>query len=243
LGAGQVWRDGQLLTSTEWGGSALARELFFYLLAHSPQRKEEIGATFWPNLSLGRMTSAFHAAKYKARHALGVEFVVFEDAGYVINSTVNIWYDVAEFQRLLASARARSAADPDRVADLRQAIQLYSGPYLTGSYAEWATQLRDQLQSQYFESIRLLIDTWLPQQQFAAAQDIAERALEFDYYREDLHRVVMQCLTATGQATRALKHFEHLRRRFLRELNTPPDAETQILVKQIRASHGIRRAS
>jgi LuxR family maltose regulon positive regulatory protein len=241
LGAGQVWRDGQLLGSTEWGGSALARELFFYLLANSPQRKEEIGATFWPNLSPGRMTSAFHAAKYKARHALGIEFVVFDDAGYVINPAVDIWYDVAEFQRLLASAHARSSTDPDRVSDLQQAIQLYSGSYLTGSYAEWTTPLRDQLQTRYFDSIHLLIDIWLPQQQYQAALAVAQRGLDFDYYREDLHRVVMQCLADTGQATRALKHFETLRRRLLRELNTPPDPETQLLVKQIRANHGTRR--
>ncbi len=155
LGTGQVWRNGQLLTSTEWGGSALARELFFYLLENSPQRKEEIGATFWPNLSPGRMTSAFHAAKYKARHALGVEFAVFEEAGYLINPAVDIWYDVAEIRRLLASARARQATDPDRVLDLQQAIQLYAGPYLSDSYAEWTTPLRDELQSQYFDAIKL----------------------------------------------------------------------------------------
>jgi hypothetical protein len=40
LWSGQVWRDGELLTTVHWGRSAHARELFFYLLEHyQPQRR------------------------------------------------------------------------------------------------------------------------------------------------------------------------------------------------------------
>jgi tetratricopeptide (TPR) repeat protein len=40
FGSGQIWRDGEPLTTTHWGRSANARELLFYLLEHSPSRKE-----------------------------------------------------------------------------------------------------------------------------------------------------------------------------------------------------------
>lgn len=236
FGSGQVWRDGHVLGSAEWGGSALARELFFFLLEQPPQRRDEIGAIFWPTLSSGRMTSSFHAAKYKARRALGVEFAIFDDDCYQINPAMDIWYDVAEFRRLLASARNRAAGDPDRVAEFQQALNLYVGPYLTDSYAEWPTQPRDRLQIQFFELVRTLVDDLLVRQQFADALAAAQRGLEQDYYREDLHQVVMRCLVEIGQSARALAHYDKMSRRLMKDLGTRPSPDIRAFAKQIRAA-------
>jgi two-component SAPR family response regulator len=239
FGSGQVWRDGHALGSAEWGGSALARELFFFLLEQPPQRRDEIGAVFWPTLSSGRMTSSFHAAKYKARRALGVEFAIFDDDCYQINPAMDIWYDVAEFRRLLASARNRAAGDPDRVAEFQQALSLYVGPYLADSYAEWPTQPRDRLQIQFFELVRTLVDDLLVRRQFADALAAAQRGLEQDYYREDLHQVVMRCLVEIGQSARALAHYDKMSRRLMKDLGTRPSPDTRAFAKQIRAAQSV----
>lgn len=239
FGTGQVWRDGRLLASAEWGGSALARELCFFLLEHSPQRRDEIGAIFWPTLSPGRMTSSFHAAKYKAHRALGIEFAIFEDDCYQINPAMNIWYDVAEFRRLLVSARNRSVGDPDRVAEFQQALKLYVGSYLTDSYGEWTAQPREGLQTLFFELVRTLVDDLLARRQYSDALVAAQRGLEQDYYREDLHQVVMRCLVEIGQSAQALAHYDKISRRLMKDLGTRPNPNLRAFAKQIRLAKSI----
>ena len=236
FGTGQVWRDGRVLGSVEWGGSALAREIFFFLLEQSPQRRDEIGAIFWPSLSPGRMTSSFHAAKYKARRALGAEFAIFEDDCYQINPAIHIWYDVAEFRRLLASARNRAVGDPDRVAEFQQALNLYVGSYLADSYAEWSAHSREGLQAQFFELVRTLVDDLLARRRYSDALAAAQRGLEHDYYREDLHQVVMHCLFEIGQSARALAHYDKMSRRLMKELGARPGTDIRALARQIRTT-------
>jgi hypothetical protein len=162
FGPGQVWRDGELVTTTHWGRSANARDLFFYLLEYSPSRKEDIGLNFWPDQSVARMTSSFHAAKYRARRALGVEFVVYDDENYRLNPLLPLSYDVAEFRRLLEASR-QADSDVERAEWLRQAVQLYTGDYLTDVSADWAAAMRANLHRRFFEALGYLVTILLQQ--------------------------------------------------------------------------------
>lgn len=236
FGVGQIWRDGRLLTTADWGRSANARDLLFFLLERAPQRKEEIGMTFWPDLSAGRMTGSFHATKYKARRALGVEFAIFQDDAYQIDPAADIWYDVAEFRRLIASAAARPADDADRPGILHAAIDLYRGHYLSGSSAEWAVAVREQLHVQFFEVLDALIRSLQGRSSLSEVLAIARRGLELDYFREDLHQIVLRMLAQSGAYSEALAHYVKMKDRFDKELGAPLHPETLALVKQIRSS-------
>jgi ATP/maltotriose-dependent transcriptional regulator MalT len=235
FGAGQVWRDGRPLAIADWGGGAIGRELLFYLLERSPQRKQELGAVFWPDLSPARMTNAFHAAKYKTRRALGLDFAVYEDEAYRINPAANLWYDVAEFRRSIESARRRSGDDDARVADLRQAVALYAGDYLSDVYADWTADTRRTLQREYFEAVREMVDGLLQQGQYAEVLTVSQRALKFDFHHEDLHRAIMRSLAATGRVAEALGHFEMVAWRFKKDLDAPLTPETIDLAARLRA--------
>jgi DNA-binding SARP family transcriptional activator len=234
FGPGQIWREGELLTTTHWGRSANARELFFYLLEHSPGRKEDIGLHFWPDLSMARMTSSFHAAKYRARHALGVEFVVYENEQYRLNSMITLWYDVAEFKRFIEASR-QAATDLERVEWLRQAVQLYTNDYLTDVNADWAAATRAELHSQFFEALERLVAVLLHQHGHAEVIGLCRRGLEIDYFRENLHRALMFSLAATGHTTGALQHYEAAAKRLAQELKTGPTADMTSLAARIRA--------
>jgi two-component SAPR family response regulator len=242
FGQGQIWRDGELLTGAHWGRSANARELFFYLLEHSPSRKEDIGLNFWPDLSMARMTSSFHAAKYRARRALGMEFVVYDDERYRLNSLFPLSYDVAEFRRLLEASR-QAATDVECAAWLRQAVQLYTGDYLTDIYADWAAATRAELHRQFFEALGRLIAILLLQQCYDEVISLCQRGLEIDYYHENLHRALMYSLAATGHATGAVRHYEAAAKRLARELMTAPTAEMASLAARIRAGEPLDSSS
>jgi two-component SAPR family response regulator len=232
FGPGQVWRDGELLATAHWGRSANARELFFYLLEHSPSRKEEIGLNFWPDLSMARMTSSFHAAKYRARRALGVEFVVYDDERYSLNPLLSLSYDVADFRQLLEVSRQ---ADASAAEWLRQAVQLYTGDYLTDVDADWAAATRAELHQQFFEALERLIVILLRQCYYDEIIALCQRGLETDYFHENLHRALMYSLAATGHATGAVRHYETVTKRLAQELKTAPTAEMTSLVARIRA--------
>jgi two-component SAPR family response regulator len=234
FGPGQVSCDGHVLSISAWRGSATARELLFYLLEHLPQRKEEIGVALWPNLSLARMTSAFHAAKYKARRALELEFVIYKDDRYQIDPSANIWYDVADFNRLLDSAFRRIPHDPDRLDELQQAVALYTADYLTQAYSDWALDRRQLLQRRYFDALSQLVDALLQQRHFDRVMALCRRGIELDFYREELHRNLMQCLAETGHPTEALFHYETMSRRLMHDLNAQPEPETTELANRIR---------
>jgi LuxR family maltose regulon positive regulatory protein len=234
LGAGHVMRDGQPLTMTDWGRSFNARELFFYLLEHSPCRKEEIGVQFWPDLSPARMTSSFHAAKYRARRALDVEFVEYDGERYRIDPALPLWYDVAEFRRLAEAAR-RASGDVERIALFYQAANLYTGDYLPKVGAEWAGRVRSELLNQYFEILNSLIELLKRQRRFEEVITLSRRGLEMDFFREDLHRAIMSSLAATGRATGALRHYESVTSHLAKELNVTPSVETTALAERIRA--------
>ncbi len=235
FGPGQVFRDGQPLAASEWGGSAIARELLFYLLERSPQSKEKIGAIIWPDLSPARMTNAFHAAKYRARRALGAEFVIFEDDSYRIDPAAGISYDVAEFERLLDSARRRAADDPERVTELGQAVALYTGEYLTGVYSDWPMERRQALQTRYFDALNQLVDTVLRGREFERALALCRRGIELDYFREELHQGLIRSLAETGRRAEALAHYRTFAQRLQRELGAAPAQATRDLIDHIRA--------
>jgi two-component SAPR family response regulator len=235
FGAGQVVRAGRLLAASEWGGSAAARELFFYLLEKSPQRKEEIGATFWPDLPPARMTNAFHAVKYRIRRALDVEFVIYEDDQYRVNPAIDYGYDVAEFEQLLGSAARRPADDPERCAMLDKALALYTGDYLTSIYSEWALVKRRVLQAQYLEALNQLLPELLRREEYERAAELSRRGIDVDTFREELHRSLMWSLARTGRRAEALAHYKTLARLMRKELRVSPSQDTRDLYLRIRA--------
>ncbi len=236
FGVGMVSCDGRVLTSTDWGRSALARELFFFMLERAPQRRDEMGVIFWPDVPPGRMISSFHAVKYRVQRALGVEFVIYEDECYRVNPEADIWYDVAEFRRLIESARLRSNGDPERITEWQEAVALYSANYLVDIYSEWTNEPRRVLQPLYFEALCQLIDALLSERQFDAALELGLSGLEFDSYREDLHRTIMLCLAETGRTNEALRHYEYVVKHLETDLHIRPEPETTALAVRIRAT-------
>jgi DNA-binding SARP family transcriptional activator len=233
LGMEQVLRNGQTITMADWGRSINARHLFFYLLEQPPRRKEEIGVQFWPDHSSARMTSSFHAAKYRMRRAVGMELVEYDGERYHINPTVEIWYDVAEFRRLAEMAR-HASRDEERLDLQKRAVELYGGDYLLGVDTEWATRTRGILHQQFFEILNALIKLLLKYQRFEEIIVFSRRGLELDYFHEELHRAVMLSLAATGHITGSLQHYETVVSRLASELSVVPAPETVNLAKRIR---------
>jgi LuxR family transcriptional regulator, maltose regulon positive regulatory protein len=233
FGAGQVWRDGQPLGAADWGRSANARDLLFFLLEHTPCSKEVIGAQFWPDLTAARMTSSFHAAKYRARRALGVDFVMYLDDQYRIDPKLTLWYDVAEFQRL-TDMMDTVQPSAEQIEALRQAVGLYTADYLIGVEAEWAMDIRLALQARFGIAVSRLITLLVGEGRYTEAVEVCRQGLAVDFLHEDWHRTLMLSLALAGRAAEATFHYETMTRRFA-QMDVPISAETRTIARQVRS--------
>ena len=239
LGTCSVLVNDRPLTAADWG-TAKARELFFYLLSFPARRKEQIGAVLWPDLSPGRLRSAFHVTLYRLRRALGVhDCVLYDNEQYMFNRQLDYWFDVEEFESLLTQAEQLLATRPQAAEDCAQrALALYKGPFLEGmSYPneEWYFWRREELDRRHLSGLQMLGDLRMARGDYAGALEAYRRLLAGDSLREDVHRSVMRCLVSAGERNAALRHYQTLVSLLQQELGVEPLPETVELYHLIAA--------
>jgi two-component SAPR family response regulator len=245
FGFGEVYvqRGRDLIDQRDWG-TARAKELLFYLLAYPHRRKDQIGATFWPDLSPAKVRSAFHVTVYRLRRALGVQDCVqYEGDRYYFNQRVDYWYDVQEFERLLVQAeRVQSTDKPACEAYLKQAIALYRGDYLESLSligVEWHTAQAEALRKKYIDCLLTLAHLASERGEHEAALDYYKRLARKDSFMELAHRGIMESYIGLGDRNAALRHYRELEAHLQRELGVPPTAETVQLYQNILQSNGV----
>jgi ATP/maltotriose-dependent transcriptional regulator MalT/two-component SAPR family response regulator len=232
LGKAQITVDGKLITNADWQGQA-ARDLFFYLLAHSEGlTKETVGNIFWPDSSPAQLKLKFKNAIYRLRQALGVEAVLFDGNHYQFNQALDYEYDVETFSGKLAQAQA--ATDPaEQAAAYQAAIRLYKGSYLPEVEGEWAWWQRESLQQAFQETILKLAEINLEAGEYPLALDYCQRALTEDSCLEEAHRLAMRAHAALGNRAAIVRQFESCRQALLNEVNVPPSSQTVSLYETL----------
>jgi LuxR family maltose regulon positive regulatory protein len=222
FGQGEIRVNGELLPSSVWRSSR-ARGLFYYILDHRKARKESIGLDFWPDFSAGKISSNFHATLWRVRQALGFkDAILFEGDLYSLHPSIQIWYDVAEFERYFQSASNPKLTDPERSEILRQTIKLYKEPYLQDLYMEWADRRREELRNIYLDALSRLAKIESHEKRFGEAKKLYERIVAVDPYRDEAHLSLMKCLALSGAPSAAIAHFKRYKSLLRKELNSEP---------------------
>ena len=237
LGDCTVLVNDRPLSTADWG-TAKAKELFFYLLSFPARRKEQIGSVLWPDLSPGRLRSAFHVTLYRLRRALGVnDCVLYDNEQYLFNRELDYSFDVEEFESLITQAEQRLASEPDKAEDLlQQAVALYKGEFLEGMSfpdEEWYFWRREELGRRYLGALQLLGDLRQRRAAYAEALAAYRMILTRDPLREDIHRSIMRCLALQGERNAALRHYQSVAILLKNELGVEPLAETSRLYQMI----------
>jgi ATP/maltotriose-dependent transcriptional regulator MalT/DNA-binding SARP family transcriptional activator len=234
MGTPQVLKDGTPVGKGEWQ-TAAAEELFFYLLAHPDgQPREQITDVFWPDLSPARAKSTFHSTVYRLRRATHMEILAFDRGSgiYRLDHEMHYWYDVEEFEKLLKAAPERSES---RVKALRQAIALYRGDYMEGSYSDWCLTKRRILEEQYLDALSELAHWYMNEGSYDQALELCEKALQKDNYREEMYRLMMRGYSLLGQPSRVIQVYQRCSTVLAEELGIEPAAETVALYQQLMA--------
>ena len=235
LGADEVRKDGELLPASSWR-STRAKALFYYILDLKKVKKDQVGLNFWPDFSPGRVSSNFHATLWRVRQAIGSkEAIAFEDEQYLLEPSISIWYDVAEFENYLKQAEEPEHSGAERAELLRQAVKLYRGGFLPDVFFVWADQRRDELQKDYLGALIHLAELEEKKKRFGQARDYYEKVLTMDPYRDEVHMALMNCLVLSGAPSAAKAHFHQYKALLREELNADPLPELQVYYDKLPA--------
>lgn len=231
FGEATVKVDGKAIAHTEWKGP-LVKELFFYLFENEPVRREVILDVFWPEYSTAKAQSVFHASLYRMRRLLPKGLISYdnENGVYVIDKSIDHWYDAQAFLDLIERARA----EKDTEALLEQAISIYHGEFLPSIYSDWCVERREIYQRMFIQGLTSLAALEMKSKRFDEAASCYRKAVDVEPFQEELHRGLMRALSEAGRHKDALQHYERLVALLKTEMNLPPAKETKALFDQIQ---------
>jgi LuxR family maltose regulon positive regulatory protein len=231
LGEGQVVCDGHALSSSDWQ-AAMAKELFFYILLNAPLERDAIGTVFWPDLPSKKVSNSFHTTLHRIRRAVGSQTVVVKEGLYRLGD-VRYWFDVEEFESLIARARLLPPHDWQAEDLWQRALALYRGDFLPEVERIWCISKREALREMYIEALIGMGRCHEARRDFEGAVAWYRRALETDDLREDIHCLIMRCYFEAGQRSKALAQYRHCERALKEELGLEPSLETRQLYEHI----------
>ncbi len=249
LGPTEIRRGGQRLEPGAWQ-TTVARDLFLYLVDRPDgATRLELMAVFWPESPETRARGALHSTVYRARSAIGRDWLLAAGDRYVVPRSADLFYDVHELERCLARAGAEldtsldkgagTDCDAGRIRALEAGLALVRGSYLEGVSEEWCHARREALDLAIVDALIELASAYVRSGAAGDAVMTYRRAIERDPLREDAHRGLMRAYAEGGDRTRALVQYERLVTVLQDELGTLPNATTVALELAIRSEQAL----
>jgi DNA-binding SARP family transcriptional activator len=221
-----------------------------YLLLHAeaPQLRQHVAFIYWPDSSEPQARTNLRKQVYHLRRAL-------PDADrYLYADTKNVQWqpdapstlDVAQFEAHLARADEGESGG-ERQAEreaLEEAVRLYKGDLLPGSYEDWVLAERERLSQRFIAALERLILLYEEGREYALAIEYAQRLIRHDPVHEATHRQIMRLHALNGDRARALRAYHTCAAVLERELGVEPSAQTQEAYQRLlrmKGRPGLRR--
>lgn len=240
LGDVEIYRDGTRIGPFP---TQTARDLFTYLSLNDDRMhpREVLVDLFWGDRPEDRALANLRTTLWRVRGVVergddGVPHVRARDGKLGLNPESEIWVDVKEFERRARGIRSGDDAPvtDEEAGQLREAIDLYRGDLLEGSYADWCLFERERLRLVYLSALERLMVYEEARGAWDAALDLGGLILERDPLREDIHRRIMRCHVLRGDRPAALRQYRRCREILRSELEIDPMEETRLLHRVIR---------
>jgi DNA-binding SARP family transcriptional activator/tetratricopeptide (TPR) repeat protein len=180
----------------------------------------------------GRHTLHVHVARLRKalQRAGDAPAVVHRDGTYLLDVDPERT-DVHRFRLLVEEAAGRP--DAQRVALLRQALDLWRGEPLAGLAGDWAARTRERWEQHRLATVADWARAELALGHAGAViSEVQDLADEFPL-AEPMAAVLIAALHAAGRGAEALDRYAETRRRLVEELNTEPGPELRDLHRAI----------
>lgn len=196
----------------------------------SYQRRDSVVGMFWPELSQDRARAALRKALHSLRASLGSRFIATRGDEEIGLAHAQVECDAMQFfQRF-------QAGDPAR------AMDLYQGDFLPGFYLadsprfeQWANSERTKLRAAASGASIQLAEQCEARGNLSKAVFWARNAEALFPEREEIGRLLMAMLAASGDKSAALLKYAEIKNYLAREFLADPSPETEALAANIRA--------
>ncbi len=188
----------------------------------------------WGDMAESAAQVSIRKALSNLRQVLGESVVITRDSVMFVHSSAQI--DAVRFQQICAIPEAS-------LEELHEAVDLYTGDLLEGFVVRDAAYFDDWLTTQR-ENLRRLMENTLytlglryaaaGEANWAKSITFMTRLLQFDPYREEAYRHLMNILARSGQRTAALSHYDLCLQRLTTDLGVHPMPETQALYERLK---------
>ena len=199
---------------------------------------EVLSEMFWPEEG-ARGRKNLYSLRSILRKALGgdgeLDYVQRTPQGLCLNPNPgwsHDWEDLHEHLRQAVQWEARGELNRC-LHHLREAAQLYRGPFLESCYMDWAVEQRRYTEARMLEGLQLLARLTLEQAALAECREVCQRLLDIDPLHQAGCALWMKALLEEGRPEEALRLFERMQKALKRELQCEP--EIALLELQQRA--------
>jgi len=218
LGSFQVRVDGELITEKTWRTQSVRWMMARLALEWGrPVSVEMLLEEFWPEMPEDKSRNNLNYSISTLRQVLRAPDSVLRATGSVQLAPNFLGsHDVVDLQRAL------------KAEDWARAVDLY-GIYLPGCYANWALELRGQLEQQTLQGgLRLL-------EQRGSDVALAGKLLAIEATNQPACLALLRAHLERDNPAEAVRAFERFRDNMLNELGLPPVGELVAVYEQARS--------
>jgi len=217
-----------------------AQLLLAYLLLNPGQLKprERLVDLFWPDSDEAKAERSLNQTLYVIRNLLEPKgtpkgtYIITKQRAVQFNLDSDFWVDIHEFETLIKAGDYQSG--DEKVNVLEQALTLYSGDLIEGSYDDWCLEARESFRTLYLNALKGLVEQHIADNNFSAALNHATQSLAKDPYQEETYRQLMFLHNANGDRAAALNQYQELEKMLTEELDIEPLPETTALYEEIK---------
>ncbi|HEX8129662.1 MAG TPA: BTAD domain-containing putative transcriptional regulator [Pyrinomonadaceae bacterium] len=241
LGPVEIFRDPARPLAADAWTTKRARDILCFIASRRHRRasKDTIIDTFWGEADFDAVEKNFHPTVSHIRKALNSNqpvkqnFLLYRDSDYLLNQEFSYRIDTEEFDRLVTEAEAakRAGDQAHYISCYEDAIALYRGDFMQGSYDEWVEEQRSYYREQRLRMLEVLAVSAQKNEEWSRSLQLAQQILGDDQFREDVHCMILRAHAALGNRAAVKEQYEHLRRVLRKELGVEPAAETQKIFK------------
>jgi DNA-binding SARP family transcriptional activator len=187
-----------------------------------------MASMLWPDELDEAARSNLRRHLHRLTHSLpksAVPWVLTKSASLQWNSSAAVFVDTRRFVEASADPCCRG-----------EAIELYTGEFLSGYDDDWTIAERERYRALYIDVCRDAAIDSRQQRRFSEASGYVNRMLAVDEFREDAIRLAMSIRYESGDRTSALSLFTTFASRLWSEMGVEPMPETLALRNTILAN-------
>lgn len=218
-------------------------QVIAYLLTRRDARasRDELAEILWADHDGAHARRCFSTALWRLHRAIGEvakPLVIADSEQIALNWDAPLWVDcLAMAHRIEPLLKtAPEAVGPGHIRHLRQAVQLYRGPFFTAIDDEWAWIERQRLRNLYCEALLKLAFAYAASGEWQRSIQWAAQLNREEPLREDVHRLLIEAYRQTGNRAKAVAQYRLCEAVLRDELGVEPMPETQALFNEMVAS-------